>query len=150
MCIGEGKTVSAIALFPRVKASQSVTSHHSELEEHFMQKLKRNINMGFRVTQEEYDLIMERMNEIGFPSLRSYLLKMALNGMIINLNLTDVRECSRLLRIVSNNLNQVAKRANETGNIYIVDIQDVQARLDEIWKQQDTIIRSLTKVLEVA
>ena len=115
-----------------------------------MQKLKRSINMGFRVTQEEYDLIMARMDEIGFPSLRSYLLKMALNGMIINLDLADVRECSRLLRIVSNNLNQIAKRANETGSIYIADIKDVQARLDEIRRQQNTIIRSLTKVLEVA
>jgi hypothetical protein len=45
-----------------------------------MQKLKRSINMGFRVTAEEQEQIMGRMKEIGFPSLRSYLLKMALNG----------------------------------------------------------------------
>lgn len=115
-----------------------------------MQKLKRNINMGFRVTAEEQTQIMKRMEEIGFPSIRSYLLKMALNGMIINLDLTDVRECSRLLRIVSNNVNQVAKRANESGNIYAADLADIQTRLDEIWQQQDKIIRSLTKILEVA
>ena len=115
-----------------------------------MQNLKRTINMGFRVTQEEYELIMKRMNEIGFPSLRSYMLKMALNGMIITLDLADVRECSRLLRIVSNNVNQVAKRANESGNIYITDIKDVKNQLDGIWKKQNTIIQSLTKVLEVA
>ena len=115
-----------------------------------MQKLKRNINMGFRVTAEEQAQIMARMEEIGFPSIRSYLLKMALNGMIINLDLTAVRECSRLLRIVRNNVNQVAKRANESGNIYAADLTDSQARLDEIWQQQDKIIRSLTKILEVA
>lgn len=115
-----------------------------------MQKLKRNINMGFRVTAEERDLIMKRMEEIGFPSVRSYLLKMALNGMIINLDLTDVRECSRLLRNVSNNVNQIAKRANESGNIYADDLADIQAWLDDVWRQQDKIIRSLTKILEVA
>ncbi|MDR1558453.1 MAG: MobC family plasmid mobilization relaxosome protein [Clostridiales bacterium] len=115
-----------------------------------MQKLKRSINMGFRVTQEEYDLIMKRMDEIGFPSTRSYLLKMALNGHIFTLDLDDVRECTRLLRILSNNLNQIAKRANETGNVYITDIADVKARLDEIWHLQDKTIKSLTKVLEVA
>ena len=106
--------------------------------------------MGFRVTRNEYDLIMKRMEEIGFPSLRSYLLKMALNGMIITLDLADVRECSRLLRIVSNNVNQISKRANESGNIYISDIKDVKNQLDGIWQQQNTIIQSLTKVLEVA
>ena len=114
-----------------------------------MQKLKRNINMGFRVTAEEQALIMKRMEEIGFPSVRSYLLKMALNGYIINLDLTDVRECSRLLRIAGNNINQIAKRVNETGNTYAADMEEIKSRLDEIWEQQDKIIRSLTKVLEV-
>ena len=114
-----------------------------------MQNLKRNINMGFRVTAEERDMIMKRMEEIGFPSVRSYLLKMALNGMIINLDLTDVRECSRLLRNVSNNVNQIARRVNETGNTYAADIADIQNQLGEIWGQQDEIIRSLSKILEM-
>lgn len=115
-----------------------------------MQKLKRSINMGFRVTQEEYDLILQRMEEIGFPSIRAYLLKMALNGAIVTLDLADVRECSRLLRIVSNNLNQLARRANEGGSIYAADIADMKNRLDEIWALQEKIIKSLTKILEVA
>ena len=114
-----------------------------------MQKLKRNINMGLRVTAEEHDAIMKRMDEIGFPSVRSYLLKMALNGMIINVDLTDVRECSRLLRNLGNNVNQLAKRANEGGNIYADDIADIKTRLGEIWEQQNIIIKSLAKVLEV-
>ena len=113
------------------------------------QNLKRNINMGFRVTAEEQEQIMKRMDEIGFPSVRSYLLKMALNGMIINLDLTDVRECSRLLRNISNNINQIAKRANETGNVYAADMEEIKTRQTEIWEQQNKIIRSLAKVLEV-
>jgi len=115
-----------------------------------MQKLKRSINMGFRVTAEEQAQIMERMKEIGFPSLRSYLLKMALNGHIITLDLADVRECSRLLRIVSNNVNQLTKKANEGGSVYAADITDIRERLDGIWDQQETIIKSLTKILEAA
>ena len=115
-----------------------------------MQKLKRSINMGFRVTKEEYDLILRRMEGIGFPSIRAYLLKMALNGVIVTLDLADVRECSRLLRIVSNNVNQIAKRVNEGGNIYAADLADIRLQLDEIWAQQQKIIDSLGKVLEVA
>jgi len=70
--------------------------------------------------------------------------------MVINLDLTEVRECSRLLRNVSNNVNQIAKRVNETGNIYAIDFADIKIRLDEVYQQQDKIIRSLAKVLEVA
>jgi SepF-like predicted cell division protein (DUF552 family) len=113
------------------------------------QKLKRSINMGFRVTAEEQEQIKKRMSEIGFPSVRSYLLKMALNGMIVNVDLTDVRECSRLLRNIGSNINQIAKRANESGNIYADDLADINKRLGEIWEQQNKIIRSLAKLLEV-
>lgn len=76
---------------------------------------------------------MARMEELEFSSIHSYLLKRALNGMIINIDLTDVRECWRVLHIVRNNVNQVAKRSNESGNIYATDLADVQSRLDKIW-----------------
>jgi len=114
-----------------------------------MQNLKRNINMGFRVTAEEREQILGRMEEIGFPSVRAYLLKMALNGRIITLDLTHVRECSHLLRNISGNINQIAKRANETGNIYAADVKEIQSRQNEIWEQQNTIFKSLTEILEV-
>jgi len=117
-------------------------------EVEIMQNLKRNINMGFRVTEEEQQWIRRRMAQTKIRNLRAYLLKMAVDGYVLNLDLTDVNECSRLLRNVSNNVNQIAKRANETGNIYQIDLDDVKIRLDEVWQQQDKIIRSLAKILE--
>lgn len=115
-----------------------------------MQKLKRTIHIGFRVTEAEQELIRCRMAQAGIRSLRAYLLKMAVDGFVVNLDLADVRECSRLLRITSNNVNQLAKHANEGGNIYAADLADIQSRLDDIWAQQNKIIRSLANLLEVA
>jgi hypothetical protein len=115
-----------------------------------MRKLQRGVNIGFRVTEEEQEMIRKRMDEVGIHNLRAYLLKMAVNGYIINIDLADVRECSRLLRIVSNNVNQLARCANEGGNIYAADIADVQERIGGIWERQDKIIRDLSKVLEAA
>ena len=74
-----------------------------------------------RVTPEEWDLIRERMREAGMTNTSAYIRKMALNGYVINVDLGDVKEVLRLLRINSNNLNQYAKRANETGSIYEAD-----------------------------
>jgi len=45
-----------------------------------------------------------------------------------------VRQLTVMLRRCTNNLNQYAKRANETGSIYAADIEDLQNRLDEIWE----------------
>lgn len=66
--------------------------------------------------------------------MSAYILKMALDGICVKLDLQDVREMLVLLRRCSNNLNQYAKRANETGSIYAADIDDLKVRLDEIWE----------------
>ena len=113
-----------------------------------MKKLKRNINMGFRVTEEEKQWILERMAQANISSLRVYLLKMAVNGWVINLDLTEISECSRLLRIVGNNINQIAKFANTVGAVYASDMEKIQSQLEEVWQQQDKILRSLSKMLE--
>ena len=59
---------------------------------------------------------------------------MALDGICVKLDLEDVRQLIVLLQRCGNNLNQYAKRANETGSIYAADIEDLQRRLDEIWE----------------
>ena len=115
-----------------------------------IQNLKRSINLGFRVTEEEKVLIYQRMEEVGIRNLRAYLLKMALNGMLVTLDLKDVRECNRLLRNLTNNVNQIAKRVNGGGKVHVQELVEVQSTLGTVWDQQDKIIRSLIKVLEVA
>ena len=71
-----------------------------------------------RLSAEERKAIEERMAKIGVKNFSAYLRKMALNGYYIVLDLSDVKELLRLLRICSNNLNQYAKKANETDSIY--------------------------------
>jgi hypothetical protein len=115
-----------------------------------MQNLKRSINIGFRVTEEEQKLIQKAMARTKITNMRAYLLKMAVNGRVIEVELTSVNECNRLLRNISGNINQIAKRANETDRVYDADLADIKARQAEIWAQQDNIIKILAKIVEVA
>jgi hypothetical protein len=86
------------------------------------------------------------MDELGIRSMGAYLRKMALDGYCINLDLQDVKELVSLLRRCSNNLNQYAKRANETGNIYESDIRDLQERLEEIWTDMKEVLVCLSSI----
>ena len=47
---------------------------------------------------------------------------MALDGYVVNLDLPELREMLKLLRYSSNNLNQLTRRAHETGRIYDADL----------------------------
>ena len=107
---------------------------------------KRDVQMHFRVSQEEEKLIREKMKQTGIRSIGVYLRKMSLEGYCIQLDLSDVKEVVRLLRICSNNLNQYAKKANETGSIYQTDIENLKEILEEIWKEMKEILIRLSTI----
>lgn len=107
---------------------------------------KRDKRIHFLVSKEEEEQIQARMELIGVKNRNAYLRKMALNGYCINLDLRDVKELVSLLRRCSNNLNQYAKRANETGSIYQDDIKDVQERLNEVWDAAKEMLVHLSSI----
>ena len=107
---------------------------------------KRDQDVHFLASKEEVERIHQKMEDIGVRSMGAYLRKMALDGYCINLDLQDVKELVSLLRRCSNNLNQYAKRANETGNIYEADIKDLQERLDKIWDGMKDVLVHLSSI----
>ena len=114
-----------------------------------MQNLQRNHAMTFRVTEKERDMIRRRQEQTGIQNMRAYLLKMAVDGRVIRIELDSVKEMNRLLSNAANNINQIAKRVNETGSAYSADMTEIKARQDEIWVQQKEILRRLDKMMEV-
>jgi predicted RNase H-like nuclease (RuvC/YqgF family) len=99
-----------------------------------------------RVTKSDLARISEKMAELGIQNKSAYIRKMALDGYCVRLNLSEVNELVRLLRICSNNLNQYAKRANETGNLYEADVRDLQKRMEEIWNTVKEILAHLASI----
>ena len=107
---------------------------------------KRDQDVHFLASKEEVERIHQKMDELDIRSMGAYLRKMALDGYCINLDLQDVKEMVSLLRRCSNNLNQYAKRANETGSIYRADINDLQERLEEIWTDMKEVLVRLSSI----
>lgn len=106
----------------------------------------RTKRIHFLVSPEEEAQIHEKMSELGIQNRNAYLRKMALDGYCIKLELQEVKELVMLLRRCSNNLNQYAKRANETGSIYAADVKDLQDRLEEIWSGMKEMLVHLSSI----
>lgn len=107
---------------------------------------KHSVRVEFVVTEQEAALIKERMAELGITNLSAYLRKMAVDGYIIHLDMSDIQEMIRLLRICSNNLNQYTRRANETGSVYAADVEDLCARLDGLWDGMEKLLRGFANI----
>ena len=108
--------------------------------------VKRDQDGHFLASKEEVERIHQKMDELGIRSMGAYLRKMALDGYCINLDLQDVKALVSLLRICSNNLNQYAKRANETGCIFEAALYDLQVRLEEIWMDMKEVLVRLSSI----
>ena len=106
----------------------------------------RNIMLCAPVTPEERALIQQKMAQIGTNNLSAYLRKIAIDGCIIKLELPELRDMVSLLRRSSNNLNQIARRVNDTGRFYAADMEDMLAKQEQLWQAANEIITRLASI----
>ncbi len=105
-----------------------------------MALLTRQIQVKFRVTPIEKEKIRDRMRECGIANMARYLRTMAINGCIIKPDHTDIKEMNYELHKIGVNINQIAKKTNQTGNIYAEDVKLLQEMMDTIWQLQRYIL----------
>ena len=105
-----------------------------------MDKISRPLQVSFRVSALEKEKIRDRMRECGIRNMTRYLRSMAIDGCIIKPDHTDIKQTNYELHKIGVNINQIAKKANETGNIYAEDIRMLQEMMDTIWQLQRYIL----------
>ena len=109
--------------------------------------IERSKRIELRVTAEELRQIHEHMQETGISSLTAYMIRMAIHGYVIKMDLADLKEMLRLMQISGNNLNQYAKKANETGSIYHEDIEELRTAQKEILQEMRKVLEKLTAIM---
>ena len=109
-----------------------------------MANRKRDIRLRFRVTPEEKSMIEEKMTQVGTSNMEAYLRKMSIDGYILKLDLPEIKEMISLLRRSSNNLNQIAKRVNQTGRLYGEDMEDILRKQERLWQAANEILARLS------
>ena len=105
-----------------------------------MPNRKRVIQLNFRVSPEELKIIEEMMKQYGTTNREAMLRKIILEGYVIRFDLPELKEILRLTRYTSNNVNQIARHAHETGRYYIEDIE-------QMVRNQEAIQDALKEVL---
>ncbi len=97
---------------------------------------KRTVQIKFRVTEAERDLIEEKMKLIPTRNMAAYLRKIAIDGYILQVDHTDIKAMTAEIQKIGVNVNQIAKRVNSTGSVYQEDIEEIKGVLAEIWRLQ--------------
>ena len=98
------------------------------------------------VTEDELAQIQRRMAEAGITNAGAYMRKMALNGYILHVDLSPVKELVSLQRRCANNLNQVAVHANMYG-VYPEEIAGLQRDYETLWGQVSDVLKELSELV---
>ena len=106
----------------------------------------RSRQVKFWVCDEEYALLQKKIKAAGGVNQGAYIRKMILDGYIVNLDIPELKEIIRLLSITSNNVNQMARRLNANGSIYKEELEEINTKLDEIYKLLRKLITKLSKI----
>jgi len=110
------------------------------------QFMRRNIRISVRLTEEEHRLLKEKMARIGVTNQEAFLRKMALDGLVIRLDLPELKQMISLLRYTSNNINQIAKRLNESGRAYDTDLTEILEKQKQLWQLANDILMKLSRI----
>jgi len=87
-----------------------------------------------RLSTEDKKHIHKNMLTCQIPSMSEYIRQMALNGCILEVDHSDIKRYIYELNRIGNNINQLAKKANETGSIYVSDIKELQILMEGVWQ----------------
>ena len=103
---------------------------------------KRTVQIKFYVTEEERDLIAEKMKLIPTRNMAAYLRKIAIDGYIIQVDHSDIKAMTVEIQKIGVNVNQIARRLNSMGPLYTQDVADIKGALAQIWQLQRYILSS--------
>lgn len=112
-------------------------------------KRARDIRIDLHISHEEYDLIQERMTEAGTANMSAFIRKMALNGYVLHVDLSPVKELVSLQRRCSNNLNQIAVNVNTYGGIYPQELTALQRDYAALWNPLSDLIKQLADIVKM-
>ena len=91
-------------------------------------------------------MIKRRMAQTRIRNLSGYIRKMCIDGMVVNLNIPQLDEIGKLLRITGNNVNQIAKLVNSGSGVYREDVAEVNSQLETIRANFGQVLSGLARL----
>ena len=94
---------------------------------------KRTISILFRLNEQENQIFRTQVALSGY-SAQEYMRRRLIEDQVIKPRPAgEMAEIRRELSAIGNNVNQVARKVNSTGQVSVEDFQKVAQCLDDVW-----------------
>ena len=96
-----------------------------------MRKYKQVKEKKVIYSLDEWAIIEQRAADLTMKT-GTYIRRISVDGQINHYNMSDITQLMNALRVIGGNINQIAKKANETHNIYAEDIVKLQREVEAL------------------
>jgi len=98
-----------------------------------------------RLTEQENQIVADKMKIAGITDKSAYIRKMAISGYILKLEMPELKELISLMRYASNNINQIAKKANAVG-IAEKELEEIRNNQERLWDGLNRVLKKLGEI----
>ncbi len=95
-------------------------------------RLRKKI-IHVHLSDDEYDLLSDKAKYCGINK-SEFVRGVITNGAIINYSTCDMQAAIKELNRIGNNINQIAKKVNETNHFYRKDFEDLKGQYEELFE----------------
>jgi hypothetical protein len=104
---------------------------------------KRDKWLKIRISEREKEVIDTKFRNSGMKNVSDFIRAMIFVGVIVKFSDDDRKQLLRDFSAMSNNINQIARRANTTGKVYPEDIAQIKEGQQKLWQLLNCFLSQL-------
>ena len=105
-----------------------------------MEKRARNNVLYLRLSDDEMRILNAKAKLAGMRNRSDFLRQLIIEGLVYDVDYSYLREYNYQLSKIGGNINQIAKRINETRSIFQTDIDEIKKEMEKLWQLQKSTV----------
>ncbi|MCI8930973.1 MAG: MobC family plasmid mobilization relaxosome protein [Lachnospiraceae bacterium] len=110
------------------------------MDKHRNKNRSRKYGIVIHLSEDEKYILDEKTKCSNMTSRAAFIRHLILYGYVYDIDYSELQEYNAALARIGNNLNQIAKRMNATGNVYQADVNEVKELMQKIWHTQKSML----------
>ena len=105
-----------------------------------MEKRTRNNSILLYLSDDEKFILDEKWKLSELPNRSAFLRQLIIYGYVYDVNYDGLKEYSKQLSAIGNNVNQIVRLCQKTGNVYEEDIREIKELMEKTWHTQECML----------
>ena len=97
-----------------------------------MPERTRPIRKEICLNKTEWNIILQKMQQLRTRNFGAYARKMLIDGYIIQVDYTEQKKLAAAVSRIAANINYICRRINQTGHFYEDDVAELKERVGEV------------------